>query len=457
MKRKNSMFRIAGLLLIGSFFLVGNAFADIRLSVVPVDGGNTLRFGRVDTLASEDKEVLLRITSTGGQQYQIYQRLAEPLVNERGVALERSVIMASTLPGSNVSGSVYLQGLERLHFADQLIYTSDQNGTSDTLTILYKVNPEEMTASGNFLGNIVFTARPIGGGAQDQVVLNLFLQDSGDLEVKTETSSGRDTIQLSSARPDEENGYFQISLTGNRGHRISVYQELLAFPANEMRQFLEEDMVQFSVDGKEGQGRYPTPGNIPRNQELVYETTAGDDALTVHFRTNADALSLQTAGVYQGKIRYIVDIDGEQRSYDANLVVNVAPVFKLLVEYPPGGVSFKRLLPNSPPEIREVVMKVQTNLGRPYMVNQTVSAALTNEKGEELSSEYFTIQQELVAGEGKVRFSEFTPVPVGDTPLYHSDLNGRPAEIRVRYRINPQHSETAGDFKTMILYSLGEI
>ena len=58
--------------------------ATLSLSVTPRDSGSSLRFGRVDLLSSTDKEVRVRVTSSADTQYQIYQRVLEPFVNERG-------------------------------------------------------------------------------------------------------------------------------------------------------------------------------------------------------------------------------------------------------------------------------------------------------------------------------------------------------------------------------------
>ena len=63
-----------------------SAEAALNLTVTPYEGGNSLRFGSVDNTSLINKEVRIRITSTGGVQYRLRQGLINTVVNERGEA-----------------------------------------------------------------------------------------------------------------------------------------------------------------------------------------------------------------------------------------------------------------------------------------------------------------------------------------------------------------------------------
>ena len=77
---------VAIMLVLG--LMQGAALASISLSINPIDGANNLQFGRVDIPSAFNKEVKIRITSSGAKQYQVFQRIVDPLVNERGEVLD---------------------------------------------------------------------------------------------------------------------------------------------------------------------------------------------------------------------------------------------------------------------------------------------------------------------------------------------------------------------------------
>ena len=145
-------------------------------------------------------------------------------------------------------------------------------------------------------------------------------------------------------------------------------------------------------------------------------------------------------------------------TYTYDLEVDIPPVFELDAEYPDGGVSFNELLPDSPPQMKEVVVSVKTNIGKPYEVIQNVSTTLTNESGKMIDREYFTVRAELVAGEaGRIQPEDFTPVQEGDTILFVSDKSGSPSRFKVGYRLRPYRQMPPGEYKTGVVYSLNEI
>ena len=110
--------------------------ASVSLSVNPADGSNSLRFEPVVQVGIENKqEIHIRVNSTGGSQYQVFQRILEPMVNEKGDAFNLQAIGTQTLSNSNSSGTLYLQNADRLSMSDQLLYSSSQGGESDSFII----------------------------------------------------------------------------------------------------------------------------------------------------------------------------------------------------------------------------------------------------------------------------------------------------------------------------------
>jgi len=229
------MFLINKILLIiyVSFFLgliPPQSFAAVTLSVTPAEGGNSLRFGRVGTLSSEDKEVRIRVTSDSGQQYQVFQRMG-PLVNEKGERLEHTALLTGGLIGSNAQGTLYIQDTEPLGFSEQQIYSSDPSGMSDSFVVFYRVDPEALNVSGSFQGQMFFTVRPIGEGNIDETVLTVTLEVGGDLKVETAGNAGATRVRISTDQPPVADEVFSISFTNNvEGKSIKIYQSIDIFP-----------------------------------------------------------------------------------------------------------------------------------------------------------------------------------------------------------------------------------
>ena len=80
---------VCALFLFGLGIVSSPAQAAPEFSVVPVDGGNTIRFSRGDLKIGVTKEVRVRITGNDNVRYQVFQQLAAPFTNERGVTITR--------------------------------------------------------------------------------------------------------------------------------------------------------------------------------------------------------------------------------------------------------------------------------------------------------------------------------------------------------------------------------
>jgi len=441
------------------FLMPALAAAALGLNVRPVGGGRDMHFGKIGTPSSQNKEIRFRITSDENTQYQIFQRIIEPFANERGEVLGRQVILSSSIQGSNGSGTLYLQGAERLGFTDQLIYTSSQLGDSDNFKIVYKINEFELTQSGNFFGRILYTIRPVRGTSLDEVIFNVFFGTSGEFTVDSKTSTGTNSLRLEGDRQPFEDEYVEISFDENLGNEVRIYQELAEDLVNDSYEKLEPGLLIFTITGENEENFYiQNTAGFQKKRELLYESKEHDDRIKVHFELDDEQLAGYKAGNYNGIIRYIVETKQLERVVDVRVSVEIQPTFKLVIEYPDGGVSFQKLLPHLPPQVREMVVKVQTNLGKPYAVSQVIRDPLANEKGNEFDHRFFMIKQILVEGSsGTIQFPEYEPVSLDDSSLFYSDEEGSSAEFKVIYKLIPYGNMKAGTYKSQVVYSLGEI
>ncbi len=450
---------MCALLSLATFTIPQHVEATVNLSVTPVTGGNDLRFGRVNASRIENKEVKIRITSTDNRQYQLFHRMLEPLVNTQGENIGHDTLKTYTLIGSNSFGTLYSQDLESIGFGDQLLYSSSASGESDTFRVVYSVQGDQLKASGNFSGQILYTVRPIGGGAQDTIFLNVFLESSGELKVNVEGSTGQNTVHLSYPGEFEKTGHIKISFNGNLGRKIKIYQKLEVFPKNDQLDEINKSAVNIQTSGNQnGNVFVQNPSPLERKRILLYESNQNEDTFFVNFFLDEQEIKNQKAGHYNGNLTYIIESADGIQEYRSMIEIEVAPVFNLEVKLPPGGMDFSKMLPKSPPQIKEIMVEVETNLGKPYIVVQNVTAPLSNEKGELFSEDVFTLKGESVGAEiGKMISSEFTPVSNGETPIYFSDEKGSSAKFKIHYRMRPDQNMNPGDFATSIVYSLQEM
>jgi hypothetical protein len=455
----NNIFKFHIPAVIAGTMLMTSPCSALELNAMPFDGSSTLRFTHRGNDFDETQEVRIRISGETGKQYQIFQRLDDRLMNENGEQLDRSVIEASTLQGSNSFGTLYLQGIEKLGFSDQLVYTSNSEGASDSLTITYRLDPNLLNRSGTFMGRLIYTVRPMGGGNQDVVDLNISIEAKGEFKVEAESKRGQNLVLLNTKQSEDKETNIRLSFSENFDGDLKVYQEVLKVPANERQEQLTKDLLEFYTTNAEiGELEVRDPMAIRQDKKLLYTTDAAADAFDVFFRLNDEILEKQTAGHYLGKVRYYFQTRNQEETLDVDLDITIQPVFELKLDYPSGGIDFSNLMPNMPEQIHEVVATVHSNMGKPYSVIQDVSGGLTNPKGDEIKKEFFTFTTEVVdAQPGKSATDHFIPVEKGSSPIFYSDDKGSSSEFKVIYRLAPYKDVQPGNYSLPVRYSLSEI
>jgi len=453
----NKIRAILYLIICAGVFFPFFSYAAFNISATPYEGGVSLRFGRVDASSLINKEVKIRVTSTEALQYQVFQRILEPFVNEKGQDLNMEAITSYTLVNSNSSGTLYQERPDILRYSDQLLYTSSSAGESDSFIVVYTIDGKKLDTPGRFMGKILYTLRPIGGGQEENVFLDVYIDASAQFQIDTVTSDRRrNELSLSTRTQKEMQGYVKFSFKNNVG-KIKVYQIIDEFPCNEYSERIDSSSLRFFTSGgKNGELFYTSPVFLERKKLLIYTSTEAEDTFFVNFLMDRERIEEQKAGIYRGKVEYLIERADYSEVFPVNLRVEVTPIFKLETIYPAEGLQFKNLLPHTPPQTKEVSIIVKTNLARPYMVIQKLESPLTSEKGVEIPSQFFTMKEEIIEGEGEVKFPEFSPVPVGEIPVFFSDERGSPARIKIIYRLKPYSEIIAGNYNTMVSFSLGE-
>jgi hypothetical protein len=444
------------------FFLIGLTqvcFAAVSLSVNPIDGSNSLRFDRMPTAQAESKqEIHIRVSSTNGNQYQVFQRILEPLADEKGEPLNLQAIETQTLSNSNSSGTLYLQNSDHLSMGDQLLYSSSQNGQSDSFIIGYSLNQSLINVSGTFRGRLVFTVRGMGNASSDQVTIDVFLKTSSSLKISVKGAHDPTRIHIKGSNTSEKTADFvNISYSGNSGQEIRIYQAVETLPQNETDQELRSDVLQIDAQGQTEGLRIQGPTSLRVARSLIYSGNKNEDNFNLYFLINNDQIQQQEAGAYKGRVKYIVETDQGRQEFPVDIDCDIPPEFTMNVITPPGGVSFSHVLANSPPQDKEVVVTVLSNLHKPYQVLQDLQTSMTNSQGKEFDNKYFTIQVEIPSGQkGQTNFTEFSPVQTGEYPVFSSDSMGSGATFTVVYRLQGHEQMSPGNFSAPIRFSLNQ-
>lgn len=435
------------------------SFGSLNLSVSSLEGSNAVRFGRADLQTPTSKELRVRISATGGEQYQVFQRIVEPFVNEQGMTYDEPFLQYYGLAGSNSAGTIFGQAPEFIFRSDQLIYSSSQAGDADAFTLYYCVDPQKLKASGRFFGKIIFTARPIGSGNQSEAFLDVYVDSSGELKVDVRSSHGGEVIRLGTAGLDQKEDIVNINFTGNQGKTLRVYQEVEEFPRNEKNDYFPNQVIKYVVEGNANSNiRISSPEYLTNKPEMIYESGLSTDTFTVHYLLPEDGKEPLKAATYKGRVRYRIDDGQGEKVFLVELEVNVNPFFELSLNMISGNIHFSHLIPDEPPQFKEVEVDVKSNLGKPYMVVQKILDLLRNTAGEKIDEKFFTFKEQNEEGQlGKVSQTDFVPFAIGEKSIFFSDAQGSSTKFKMIFRLQPYRGMAPGDYSAAIQYSLVEI
>lgn len=439
--------------------LTQTCFAAVSLSVNPVDGSNSLRFDRIPVAGVEiNQEIHVRVSSTNGNRYQVFQRIFEPIVNEKGDALNLQAIETRTLSNTNSYGTLYLQNSGHMGMGDQLLYSSSQSGESDSFIIGYSLDHQLINTGGSFRGRLVFTVRGMGNASSDQVTIDVFLDTSSSLKISVKGAHDPTRVRIKGSDiSDKTADYVNVSFSGNSGREIRIYQYIETLPQNEMGDELGADIIQTDAQGGTEGLRAQGVNSLGHARALIYSSAKDEDNFVIYFLTNADQVQQQNAGSYVGKIKYIVETDQGKQEFPVDIQCEIPPVFIMNVTTPPGGVSFSNVLANSPPQDKAVVVTVSSNLHKPYQVLEDFQTSMTNSQGKEFNNKYFTIQVEIPSGQkGQTNFADFSPIQTGEIPVFSSDSMGSGATFTVVYRLQGYDQMSPGNFLAPVRFSLNQ-
>ena len=458
MKRKTSL--IAVLLI--CFLLPLNTWAAASLSVTPLEGGNSLRFGRITSGNTINKQVRIRVTSDLGVKYQVEQRLLEPLRNDRGELLNAEAFDFYTLRGSNLTGSLYQDTPYKVDTFKRILYVSSAAGTGDSFSVIYSANPSKINISGNFFGRILYTFTPLGaGGTQREVILNVYFETEKNFQVSLKTSSQSSRTLRLSPDKDQLKGYLQISTEGSLGGKYEIKQVIQEPFKNEKGEVIPLEMVKVSASSNKGQIYASSPTPLAIKPLLIYGSQArGEgDEIVVNFSVNIRDFEELPSGHFKALVLYSVESSGSLiKRLPVDVSLEIKPIFDIeVISDSIGGLYFRNLKSDSGSIEKEIIIKVKTNLNRPYSVVQNLITPLANQSGNIIPLQFFRLKEEKSKDNpGTIIFSQFSPLSLGDTRVFASNSTGDSSEFKIIYSLEVPRDMIGGDYFTGLNYSLVE-
>lgn len=444
--------------LVLALLCASDAWAVFDLQVTPRRGGQNIRFEESEPGGLlRNEELTAAVISTEGAPYRIYQTLYQPLTNERGdVIPQHQFIQFSP---TNTLGNLRVQIETPVTMGQTTIYTSNGAGESDTFVLVLNVRVPEGQPGGVYHTQLTFQAEPTSprpGMTTQIVTLDVRVEIRPRFRADITGVRGSRKLDLGKIDKDHPDAAealaMQIESNVNAPYRI-LYQ--LTEPLASSEGIPMEGAFTLSARSERG-GRVAQSEEVAQAARVLYTSeNGGPDALELAFRIEPAAA--QKAGTYQGLLRFWVESsDPRASSWFATIPVRVTveAVFDLTVDFAGGdpGLAFGLFKDDAEKE-RTLILRVRSNLGKPYQVTQVVSKKLTNPGGEVIPVglfQFFGDKSET----GKSLVTVPTEVKEGESSVFLSDDNGSPEEVTLHYRLRVPLDQRSGLYNAEIKYSI---
>lgn len=461
--KKNSHILISSLVGLVLLAQSGNIFAaTFSLSVRPYEGGYNLNYGKISPISGRvNKEVTVNIISDIAKQYRLVQALLEPLSTVQGSSIARNSFVVYGLRGTNQYGTLIGQDIP-VSWGNQIIYTSNQTGASDSFTLVYSFILPQDVEPGSYRGRIGLTLEPIDATLVPVTAfLDVFVEIEVESEIEIRTAAGSKNIMLKPGREDTGQSNVIVNIKGGFGKQFRILQLVSEQPVSSDGNLLDWESVKFTgADAQKGIV-INLPTVLSTRQQIIYTSSPRGEADIFAIAYSLGDLTNQKAGTYRSRIKYILEGTGlgETRLIDTlDLEIENPRIFDLTITPELGGtIRFRDLKPSEPPKYQEVIFEAKTNIGKPYQVTQDMKSLLTTKEGIVIPQECFTLREENLETKGTLKYPEEAAVKVGQMVLLISDPEGSPDKFKVIYELTAPRDIHFGDYYTNFTYTVSEI
>lgn len=458
---KNNLKIIFLLPLIFVFLVKDYALADFSLSVTPFEGGSDLRYGKIAaTTGRVNKEIIVKVSSDINKQYRVIQSWLEPLTHPEGWTLGENSFFVYGIRGSNSIGTLNVEQEVPAGSLRLLLYTSNTQGAPDSFKLVYGLLVSANQRPGSYRGRLAFILEPIDSTQSlVRVILNVFVEIGAESKIEIGPASGGTVIRLKADSSTETSAQVLVNSQGRWASQFKLLQLLpQALESPEGLQ-LPEGAINFRVYPVEKGTAITQAAPVAVNhQQAIYTSNQFGEAEDLVITYSLANVSQSKAGRYRGGLKYYLEGPASFLIETLGLEVDVPKIFNLIVIPETGGVmQFRNLKPNEPPRKAEVMIKIDTNVGRPYQVSQRVVSEFIDKQGNVIPKENFKLKLEPQETKGRLKFSESSEVKLGESVLLVSDATGSADSFKIIYELSPGVNLKPGDYATSIVYSISEI
>ncbi len=457
---------VFALIFLGAGALDSCVFASFNMSYMLDEGGSRLEFDKNNF----SRGITFSVSNdTAGSRYEIRQRFDSPLRNrDNPSATIGDNFVVRGFRGSNRYGDLRIPSGDIIVRNNELVYVSDNSGTSDSFTLVYGIKDAQDLPPGYYTGRITMVLNPLNSSASPvNRVIEVYVSvpdDGGSLSITVAPAEGASAIVIdSSERGNSANASCAVvTINGSFNSQFRIMQMLVAPMQSQEGKMLDNSDLLFTIpDAVKGVAlNQPVP--VAKGVQTIYSSRpdgSADKAFAVAYSL-ADSVNLP-AGNYRSRIQYLMESAGKQANLGAlNIEIRQERVFEISVapQDQRYSIDFTDLKPGEGPRTNEVLIEVKSNLGRPYQVTQNVSSEMVSSKGEKIPAGNFSLQA-LPAGNtrGNLRVAAKTPVEKGSQILFVSDAAGSPDKFKVVYELICPADLTAGNYSSRITYTLTEV
>ncbi len=440
--------------------------ADIfDLSYQLTEGGYRLEFNSANLY----KGVKVEVNTNVNAQYEVIQKVLRPLENREkpGVFLTNNFVVRGVI-GTNQYGNFRISKSDVPVRNFENLYVSNTAGAQDSFTLIYGINNIEAVAPGYYSGQISFTLQPIGTARASftknldvYVSISEPINSSPKIEIKT--STGSKLIPLSTKSSNTQSFDVGVNINGKFSNLFEVIhflqQPLVSREGNQ----LDSNVVNFMARGATKGTAVNRNTPLSSQQQAIYTSALSGDADS-NFIINYSLgdTSRRKAGQYRSRLQYFCEENGMPKILETlELEVEINRIFEVVLtaENNTGVIKFPHVKPGDAARKTDVIVQINSNLGKKYQVNQNVYGELINKEGRKIPAPYFICRTASYDTKGRLLFTKAQEIKKGDNALFVSDNAGSSDKFKVIYELALPRNENieAGDYSTRITYSLLEI
>jgi hypothetical protein len=344
---------------------------------------------------------------------------------------------------------------------DRVLYASSGQGDADSFIIVYQVDPNNINASGNFFSRILYTLQPLEGGvSQQNNILNCYLtvERKSSFSISTSSHSAH-TLRLEKSQNGCD-GFVQIKLDRGLGRQFQITQVVQDLFISDNGQTIPLDKFSLSLNAQKGQSLFPNFSTLSQKPTQLYLSNDNGEAdtMTINYHIDRDIFKNLSSGVFRARFVYAVESGANILArLPLDVQLEVTPVFEIEI---PADFNSGLFFPNIGPGVsieKEIVLRVNSNIQRPYTVVQKIALPLTNERGDTIPLSFFKVKSEEAKDTvGQTLIADAQEVRLGDTTIFISDTEGSSSSFILRYFLEGPRDAKSGDYFARVSYALVE-